>query len=66
MTVRSQPHPTVINPDNRRLTFVTLDQDLDTILSDGEEREQHNRDLEDVQAMFSDNVTVTGGRQQLR
>ena len=66
MTVRSQPLPTVINPDNRRLTFVTLDQDLDAILSDGDEREQHNRDLEDVRAMFTDNVSIHGGRQHLR
>ena len=64
MTVRgSQPLPTEIDPDDRFPTFVTLDQDMDADLSDGEL--QHNRDLEDVQNMFTDNVLIDG-RQRLR
>ena len=61
-----------INPDNRIPLFITLnddgmdqDQELDEMLS-GEEREQHRQDLEDVQAMFRNNITLTGGRQQVR
>ena len=63
MTV-SQSQPMELNPDDRVPSFVTgggdtMDQDRDTDeLSDGEGEQE----LEDVQALFRENISISGSQ----